>query len=492
MATVAKAAVLGVSVALGVSPAQGDQATARAEVKKAIAAADAKDQIAAYNAIQNAVADSGFAALDTRTQHAALELAYLSAYKAKDFDQAHKFSSQATTLPEQVAQDWSYRLSSAAQINDGGDEALSISRMVKLWGANAAGTESIRRAFRDTRSAQLSAARKEMLLALYDVRWRPADATSASRIWLTLSLSLLESNDVAKAAQVVSLVDDPTDVIAMHADRRYKQLLNAPYFESNAHDAARTRIKVLRRHLEENPRSLAALLLLTQSLLSSREDQEALEITTQADRKIAEAPATAQPFDDVEENHPWILNAKSSALRHLGRFEDAARELRRAYDLPHPADSVSHAINLAFMLCELDRPDEALSLLPKIDDASDYGKAKIALVELTAATEKRDSLSQQQNLDYLRDHAQISPTTYQRALLIAEEFGRAEAFMLARLADPEMRTDALVELQVYAQRKYPPKAQVWQAESEKLKAAPSIQRAVAAVGAIGHYTWRYD
>jgi hypothetical protein len=248
MATVAKAAVLGVSVALGVSPAQGDQATARAEVKKAIAAADAKDQIAAYNAIQNAVADSGFAALDTRTQHAALELAYLSAYKAKDFDQAHKFSSQATTLPEQVAQDWSYRLYSAAQINDGGAEALSISRMVKLWGANAAGTESIRRAFRDTRSAQLSAARKEMLLALYDVRWRPADATSASRMWLTLSLSLLESNDVAKAAQVVSLVDDPTDVIAMHADRRYKQLLNAPYFESNAHDAARTRIKVLRHH----------------------------------------------------------------------------------------------------------------------------------------------------------------------------------------------------------------------------------------------------
>jgi hypothetical protein len=106
-------------------------------------------------------------------------------------------------------------------------------------------------------------------------------------MWLTLSLLLLESNDVAKAAQVVSLVDDPSDVIAMHADRRYKQLLNAPYFESNAHDAARTRIKVLRHHLEENPRSLAALLLVTQSLLNSREDQEALDITTQADRKIA-------------------------------------------------------------------------------------------------------------------------------------------------------------------------------------------------------------
>jgi hypothetical protein len=188
-------------------------------VKEAIAAADAKDQAAAYSTIQKALADSGFATLETGTQHAALELAYLSAYKAKDFDQAHKYSSQATTLPEQAAQDWSYRLSSAAQINDGGDEALSISRMVKLWGANAASTESIRRAFRDTGSLPLSGARKEMLLALYDVRWRTADASSASHMWLALSLLLLEENDAAKAAQVVSLVDDSTDVIAMLAER---------------------------------------------------------------------------------------------------------------------------------------------------------------------------------------------------------------------------------------------------------------------------------
>ena len=70
MATAAKTAVLGASVALGASPAQADQASARAEVKEAIGAADAQDQTTAYNTIQKAVADSGFAALDTRTQHA--------------------------------------------------------------------------------------------------------------------------------------------------------------------------------------------------------------------------------------------------------------------------------------------------------------------------------------------------------------------------------------------------------------------------------------
>jgi beta-barrel assembly-enhancing protease len=492
MTMVSRIIAIAASITLGALPAQGDQAAVRAEVKEAIAAADANHQGAAYTTIQKAVADSSFATLETSTQHAALELAYLSAYKAKDFDAAHGFSYQATMLPEQAAQDWSYRVYSAAQINNGADEAVSIARMVKIWGANSVGTDSIRRAFRDTRSAQLSAARKEMLLALYDARWRPADASSASRLWLTLSLSLLEGNDAAKASQVAPLIDDPTDVIAMHADRRYKQLLNAPYFESNAHDAARTRISALRRHLEVNPRSLVALVLLAQSLLNSREDQEVLELTTQADRKIAETPATVVPFDDIEKNHPWILNEKATALSHLGRFEDAARELRRAYELPHRNDSVSHAINLASILCELDRADEALSLLPKMGDAGDYGKLQIALVELTVATEKRDSASQQQHLDYLREHAQISPQTYQRALLIAGEFGGAEAFMLTRLADPEMRTDALLELQVYAPKKYPPKAQAWQAEQEKLKTAPSIQKAAAAVGSIGHYTWRYD
>ena len=64
----------------------------------------------------------------------------------------------------------------------------------------------------------------------------------------------------------------------------------------------------------------------------------------------------------------------------MGKFELAVTELRRAFEVPHPDDSVSHAINLAIMLCELGRCDEAVGLLPKMEEAREYGKMQIARV----------------------------------------------------------------------------------------------------------------
>jgi Tfp pilus assembly protein PilF len=233
------------------------------------------------------------------------------------------------------------------------------------------------------------------------------------------------------------------------------------------------------------------LLSLIQNLLTSREDREALEIAVQADRHIIDAP-TAPPFDEAMRYHSWILNAKASALRHLGRFAEAEAELRRAVDLAAEKDAVSHKINLADFLCELNRPDEALRVLPQMDQASDYGKTQIVIVKLLAAKEQEDAPTLQQQLDYLRDHQQVSPDTYERGLLAAAKFDKAEELVTSRLADPATRTDALVRVQVYAQSKLPPTAQTWQLEREKLSTAPNVLKAVALVGSVSHYTWRYD
>jgi hypothetical protein len=474
-------------------PAHGDAMTARSLLKQALADSAGKDSGAAYEAVQKAIGDPGFASLDTGAQHAALELAYVSAYGNKDFGLAHQFSSRATALPQQSAADWRYRLSSAARISDGPDEALCIVSLMDLSGVNADGItlEAVRRAYSDTKLPEFAKSRQELLLALYDHRWRPAEGISASDMWRTLSLMLLEGNETAKAAQVVTLVDEPADVIAMQADRRYERLLKSPYFESNAHRAAQSRINVLRGWWNQHPRSLAALLRLTRSLLDSREDDEVLALTTRADQMIVSSPPSSPPFDDVEKNYAWILNAKSDSLRHLGRFDDAVNELRRSLTVPR-VDKVSQAINLAALFCELSRPDEALSVLPKMEDASDYGKIQIARIELTVATEKGDTAGIQKSLGYLGEHQEVSPATYQQALLIAGESGKAEAFLISRLTDPEKRTAALMALQTYADSKRPPKAQAWHVANEQLKATPAIQRAIAEVGFVKRYTWRYD
>jgi hypothetical protein len=60
------------------------------------------------------------------------------------------------------------------------------------------------------------------------------------------------------------------------------------------------------------------------------------------------------------------------------------------------------------------------------------------------------------------------------------------------LADPATRTDALVRVQIYAEKKLPPNAQTWQLVHEKLRTAPNVLRAVSLVGSVSHYPWRYD
>jgi thioredoxin-like negative regulator of GroEL len=166
---------------------------------------------------------------------------------------------------------------------------------------------------------------------------------------------------------------------------------------------------------------------------------------------------------------------------HLGRFDDAVTELQRSLTVPR-VDKVSQAINLAELFCELNRPDEALSVLPKMDDASEYGKTQIALIELIVATERGETAAVQKGLDYLGDHQEVAPATYQQALLIAGESGKAEAFLLSRLTDTGKCTAALVGLQTYADLKRPPRVQAWHIAYEQLKAMPAIQRAIAQVG----------
>ncbi len=474
--------------------ANGNEATARQALKGAFGASEAKDGATAYKAVLEAINDSGFSSLEPAKQHAALRLAFESAFEAKDFAEAHRFATRATELPQQSREDWQYRLNTATRLKDYRDEALSVTGLLRVdsEASGALSAEVVRQAYRDTRSPEFGEVRRQMLLELHERGWEPADGSSASNMWRTLSLQLVENNDLAKAMQVVRYVDEPIDVIAMRADLRYKRLLKAPYFESNPHHAARTRIDVLRRNLAKRPRSLAALLLLTYALMNSREDAEALSLTMAADRKILDSPTGSPPFDDIERNHHWLLDAKARALNDMGRFEDAEAEFRRAADLPHQDGAISQLINLALYLCELDRPREAVDMLPKMEDASDYGKTQIAFAKLAAATEQAQPAAVHDQLQYLREHQDVSASTFQKALLIAGEYDEAEAFLLSRLADPEKRTDALVDLQTYAERKLPPRGQAWRAEYEKLKAMAGIRQAAAQVGALDRYTWRYE
>jgi tetratricopeptide (TPR) repeat protein len=474
--------------ALGAAPSAQDH------LKAAFAADAAKNPETVYLAALEAINDPGFSALASGIQHAAFSLAGTAALATGKADQAHQLAVRATQLPQQGIDDWRLRMSASFRLKDYRDEAVCVTAIARQWGrdSGALPADSVLRAYRETRSPEYRDVQLEMLSALYDLRWRPATGRNPSGMWRTLSLDLVETNQAARGAEVAALVDDPDDVIAMRANLRYKPLLRSKYFDSDAHRVARKQIESLREAVQVRPRSMAAVVGLARALLISRFDTEALELTAVVDGRMAQSREDSPAYDDINDNYHWILDAQSRALRHLGRYDQAVAALKRAVELPRRSDAVSQPINLAELLCELDRPEEALQLLPADDKASDYGRMQITSVRLTAAVERGNRADIDSALAYLREHQADGPATLQRALLRAGETNEAEQVLVARLTDPAQQTEALVEMQTYSDKKRTPREQAWYLQAERLKQQPAVRAAAAKVGVTESYLWRYQ
>ena len=487
--------VLSITLQNSVIGVQAERAAAgaSAHLDAALAAYHRSDFEGAYSAAAAAASDADFAALDEHTRHAALSLAAETALRTNRPEQAHQFAVRATQMSEQGISDWRNRLSAAMRSHDSADEAESLTMIAKNWGRDPSTlpADTVNRVLRDTTGPQFRTGRYDLLQTLYDLRWQPGYARSASGQWRELSLLLLENNDLQRAQQVVSLVNNPYDIIAMRADLRYRPLLKSKYFDSNAERAAHRQIEALQAAVGVQPRSLALVLTWADALVRSRRNAEAITAIDQAENRIAQSAAGTRAYDDLDANYSWILNTKANALRNLGRFDEAVDELQKAVELPHSVDKVSQPINLAELLCGLNRPDEAVKRLPPLESASAYGKAQFYLVQLTVALERNDRAEVDRTLMYLREHRDDAPDALQEALLRAGELAEAQQMLLERLADPELRTATLVGLQTYFERPRPPNDAEWRARELKLGENPAVRAEILKVGVIERYLWRY-
>jgi beta-barrel assembly-enhancing protease len=472
------------------SPAGDPSVTLRA----AFAAFDRKDVATAETAVLAVLNNPTFAVLDEATRHMALAFAAQVMLQTGKPVKAQQYAIQATQLPQQDLDDWRNRLRADLNLQDPRDEAECVTAIFRQWGADTSvlPDDTVFRVFGNTKLAELSDERLRMLEALYQRRWHPADGRSASSLWRELSRLLLEAKEPDRAGQVAVLVDEPDDIIAMRADNRLQSLLKSPFVQSNAQHAARDRIKTLQERVHRQPRSLRNLQYLLIAMATERKDEDVLALTADVNRRVQEAGTGAAPYDDFAQSYSWILDARAQALRHLGRYDEAAEALRRATELPDRVDTVSQPINLAALLCELDRPEEALALLPNTDKVSAFGRMQIESIRLSAAIELGRDEDATQALSYLREHRADSPLTLQRALLRAGALDEAEQWLLSRLSDPMQRTGALLEMQHYYEPPRPPLAVQWHDVNVALRARPAVRAAILKVGEIDSYQWRYN
>lgn len=262
---------------------------------------------------------------------------------------------------------------------------------------------------------------------------------------------MLIAGDVAGARQRIGAVTDPRIVLSIRIDRTFDPLRADPAFERSLdlRVAQEAHVREAREIMARTPRQLTPVLMLAQALRALGRSREAL---TEIDRVLtrAEAPEGPTQFDDHDAQLNWLLNERAYALYDLNRADEARDTLRRAA-LSHEGAgiNVSQAINYASMLVAEGRPQEALTALTLVGDASPYGNMWSASVRACAAEQLGDAAQRDEALAFLRAHEADNPAALARGLLCVNDLDGAAALYIRRLANPELREDALLALQIY-------------------------------------------
>jgi len=383
---------------------------------------------------------------------------------------------------------WSDRLAAAAKRHDAADELLCVTTIGRrwAWALNTLPHNLIEQAARDSELARLGQSRAEMLQMLYDRRWRRNDGSEPSRWWSQLSLDLLGQNRRDEAFAVAAHITDPHVLIGLQADNRYVDIERSKFVERDILKAAQNELERRQDAARQSPRNLSQLVRVADGLMLLHRYNEILQLTDSVLHAEQGATPESPPYEDLQRQIPWILDMRARALSALGRYEEALEVLRRAVQ-DATGDRISHSLNLAVFLARLNRPQEALAAIPTLEDASAYGRAVAAMARVMIAVEMGDQTELNRALDDLRTHAQDYPGTRERALIVAGREDEAAAALVARFSDADLRTDALVESQDYAEHPGPRRVIEWRERLTALRNRPEVRREIAAYGRIRRY-----
>jgi beta-barrel assembly-enhancing protease len=452
----------------------------------------------ADTALRDVIDFPGFNTLDTAEQHLALAAAASVALQLDQPRRAQSLIMRATGLPEQSIDDWRVRLTAAARLDDAREEVNCVTTIVHRWGSALEQMPDaiILHAVSDARKARLDEERLGMLELLYDIRWKLSDDREPSAVWRELCLLELEKNHRDQAIEVAAHIAEPHEVIVMRADNRYRPLFKSDFVPHDVRKVTEAQIEQSRTAMEARPRLLSRVVRLGNALQRSSRDQETLSLTDDVMQRVepggvTRAAGAPRPYDDLDDQYAWVLELRAQALEHLGRFDEAVAMRRHAVEWPGNKDTVSHRLNLASSLYELDRPQEALAVLPPPDKASAYGRMVIQITRLAAAIEQADDAEAGRALAYLREHQDDSAHILQKALVIAGRDDECAALLLSRLSDSALRSEVLVELQDYVEPTSTPRVMQWRARFKLVRERAEVRAAIKGVGRIDRYPVNY-
>jgi tetratricopeptide (TPR) repeat protein len=314
------------------------------------------------------------------------------------------------------------------------------------------------------------------------------------QVRLKEAIKLLARGDNAYALAWANAITTPENLIAMAADKRFDAVASRiPRLK----DISGSSIEVLfgfQQRVRNCPRSLRALWHYQTQLLDLGRFEDTIRIARDVDQVLQKRGPNA--YVDSAPHYSYILTRASTALVGIGSFDQAVRVAESAVKVPEQqGPNVTQQIMYARLLIMLGRTDEARARLNRAPEVilTALGTRVGRVVELDLALQRGDLDRQNKLLEYLATNRNVFAEQYQCALVNTNQLDRAAAWLIERLRDPDLRTDALLRLQEYSI--YDAKT-TWSKTLndrwQQLASRPDVLAAANDVGRIHHYgfLWR--
>jgi hypothetical protein len=391
----------------------------------------------------------------------------------------------STDARQRPMQDWHQELTDAHSAGDQASFARALAGFARQWPAtlNVADPQEIYRAFdRNWRFP----AKPEELRSLYDAllaaNWKPFGVEPVYRDYIPL---LMETGDLQKAREVARRMSSPVLALQLKVDNRYESLVRA---EPDSFDIAALAARQVADWEAASRRYPGLLRVKVQLLYAYRQAGQPRKAVALADGVLAAftagASAAAQYDDPASLN--WIYDTRGHAYAQLGDWGAAERDLQAGAAMHEKAHSnVSNALNLANFLADQGRAQDALAVLTTLGDSvSGYGRMVEQRARHVAAMVAGDTNAARKALAYMREHREDSPRMLLEALVRMQLFDEAASELMAWLADPQTRGEALLEVQQYVEVPQPAAEREMRQRYEQLLQRDDVSAAIARVGRV--------
>ncbi len=438
--------------------------------------------------LERMIADPRFDTLAAPRQAAALAVAGWNALGLSQLARSRELLERASTVAPSMGAIWYMRAVADHQAGEPDLAAAHLARRVTVepQTLDALDPGVIYSFMRD--APPDGEGRRALLQALFDAHWR-IGGTEPTAEWYALAVLQYEAGQRDALPAILARIDSADGMVRVRADRRFDAWVDRAAPRWDVRRAVQQQQDALRVANLLDPDDMSVLANLAATMLSLGEYEEVLRMSEQVDAMVtaAQAQGADGPYTHMDQ-FLWLMENRVSALRRLGRIDEALALRRRLGQMPEQGQrNVSQALNLGEMLVGMQRPQEALDAVSVLGETSPYGEMVAHMLKLLAARQMHDQATATQALDYLRAHRADAPRVWLTCLLLIDAQDEAAEFVRAELASPWRRGDMLFDLQDQKDPEPLPAFAPLEPRAQALKARRDVRAAIDAVGRVEHY-----